>query len=79
MFYVNLFYLYSVLKKISPYFKLLSAGSDRDVTVNISKILNTFLVLFPSKMCVIKADIHKMLIRTANREGPDQTASSEAV
>ena len=28
---------------------------------------------------VIRAGIHKMLVRTANREDPDQTASSEAV
>ena len=30
-------------------------------------------------MLVIMADIHKMLVRIANREDPDQTASSEAV
>ena len=28
---------------------------------------------------VISAGIHKMLVRIANREYPDQTASSEAV
>ena len=28
-------------------------------------------------MLVIKAGIHKMLVRIANREDPDQTASSE--
>ena len=44
-----------------------------------SKILNTFLVLFSNKMLVIRAGIHKMLVRIANREDPDQTASSEAV
>ena len=27
----------------------------------------------------MRAEIHKMLIRIANREDPDQTASSEAV
>ena len=43
-----------------------------------SKILSTFLVLFLNKMLVISAGIHKMLIRIANREEPDQTAS-EAV
>ena len=31
------------------------------------------------KMLDIRAAIHKMLVRTANSEGPDQTASSEAV
>ena len=30
-------------------------------------------------MVIIKAEIHKMLVRIANREDPDQTASSEAV
>ena len=30
-------------------------------------------------MLVIRAGIHKMLVRIANREDPDQTASSEAV
>ena len=30
-------------------------------------------------MLVIKAGIHKTLVRIANREDPDQTASSEAV
>ena len=40
-----------------------------------SKILNTFFFLFFNKMMVIGAEIHKMLVRIANREGPDQTAS----
>ena len=44
-----------------------------------SKILNTFLFLFSSKLLVIKAGIYKMLIRIATREDYDQTASSEAV
>ena len=30
-------------------------------------------------MYVIRAGIYKMLVRVANREDPDQTASSEAV
>ena len=30
-------------------------------------------------MLDIRAEIHKMLVRIANREDPDQTASSEAV
>ena len=44
-----------------------------------SKISNTFLFLFASEMYVIRAGIHKMLIRIANRENANQTASSEAV
>ena len=31
------------------------------------------------KILVIKARIHKMLVRIANRENPDQTTSSDAV
>ena len=44
-----------------------------------SKILNGFLFLFLNKMLVIRAEIHKMLVRIANREDPDQTASTDAV
>ena len=40
-----------------------------------SKIVNTFLFLFLIKMFVFRADI----VGIANREDPDQTASSEAV
>ena len=44
-----------------------------------SKITNTFLFLFLNEMMIIRVGIHKMLVRRANREDPDQTASSEAV
>ena len=44
-----------------------------------SKISNTFLFLFSNKMLVFRPGIHKILVRVANREDPDQTASSEAV
>ena len=44
-----------------------------------SKILYTFYFLFSKKMWVIRAGIHKILVRIANREDPDQTASIEAV
>ena len=44
-----------------------------------SKILNTFLFLFSTKMLVITAGIHKTLVRIANKGDPDQTASSEAI
>ena len=44
-----------------------------------SKILNTFLFLFWSRILFIRVEIHKMLNKTANREESDQTASSEAV
>ena len=42
-----------------------------------SKISNTFLSLFSNEMLVIRAGIHKMSVRIANRKEPDQTASSE--
>ena len=35
---------------------------------NCSKVLNTFLFLFSNKMWVIKAGIHKMLVRIASRQ-----------
>ena len=44
-----------------------------------NKISNTYLFLFSNKMLVIKAGIYKCLVRVADREDPDQTASSEAV
>ena len=44
-----------------------------------SKISNTFLFLFSNKKLDFRAGIYKMLVRIANREDPDQTASSEAV
>ena len=44
-----------------------------------SNISNTFLFLLSNTMLVFRAGIYKMLVRIANREDPDQTASSEAV
>ena len=41
-----------------------------------SKIWNTFLFLLSTKLSVIRAGIHKLLVKIANREDPDQTASS---
>ena len=35
--------------------------------------------LFSNKMLVTRAGTHKMLVRIANGEDPDQTAASEAV
>ena len=40
---------------------------------------STFLFLFSNKLLVTRAGIHKMVVRIANREAADQTASSEAV
>ena len=44
-----------------------------------SKISSIFLFLISIKMLFIRAGTHKMHVRIANREDPDQTASSEAV
>ena len=44
-----------------------------------SKISNTFLFLFSNKIMFVRAGIRKILVRIANREEPDQTASEEAV
>ena len=42
-----------------------------------SKIWNTFLFLFLKEMLIIITGIHKMHARIANKEDPNQTASSE--
>ena len=55
-------------------FLLLSAKKYAVCTVNV---LN-FSTLF-TKLMVIRTAIHKMLVRLANSEDPDQTASLEAV
>ena len=46
---------------------------------NVIKFQTLFFCPFSYKMLVIKAGIHKMFGRIANREDPDQIASSEAV
>ena len=43
------------------------------------KISNTLLFQFLSKRLIIKTGSGKLFARLANREDPDQTASSEAV
>ena len=48
-------------------------------TVNVLKFWTLFSFCFSNKIWVIKAGIHKMFVRIANREDPDQTASLEAV
>ena len=52
---------------------------SRTYNGNCFKIASNFLIQFSNKMLVIKAGIHKMLVRIKNREDPDQTVSSEAV
>ena len=41
-------------------------------------ISNSFHNLFTSKMLLIMAKIHKILVRVANRDDPNQTAYSES-
>ena len=43
------------------------------------EILNTFLFLFSNKVLVFRTGIYIMLVRIANRDDPDLTASSEVV
>ena len=43
-----------------------------------SKISNTVLFPISNELMVLRSGIYKMLVRMANREDPDQTASSEA-
>ena len=61
--------------------------SSRHKRINIRELLGKrvhsqvkFRTLFVlEKMLVIRAGIHKMHVRIANREDPDHTVSSEAV
>ena len=62
----------------------LSFTSNRSNFYNISftvyvQKLRTLFSLFSTKLLLIKAGIHKMLVKIANKEDPDQTDSSEAV
>ena len=48
-------------------------------TVYVLNFQTLLLFLFSNEMLVLRAGSHKILVRIANREYPDQTASSEAV
>ena len=48
------------------------------IIVNVLKF-RTLIFLFSNKMLVFRAGMHKILVRIANREDHDQTASEEAV
>ena len=54
-------------------------GSILDFYSKCSQFSNPFLYLLSNKMLVFWTEIHKMLVRRANWEDPDQTASSELV
>ena len=49
------------------------------ITVNVLEISTFFSFCSQLKYCFFGTGIHKMLVRIANREDPDQTASEEAV
>ena len=51
-------------------FCVFEKNSDTEITVK-----TLFFFLFSNKMGVIKAGIHKMLVRIVNRKDPDQTGS----
>ena len=44
-----------------------------------SKISNTFFILVSNETMVIRAGNHKLLVKIAKRDEPDQTASEESV
>ena len=48
------------------------------ITVKVL-IFQTLFFLFSNKMLLFSTGIHKMHVRIANREDPDQTASSEGL
>ena len=48
------------------------------IYLKCSKISYTFHFMYSNKMLVFRAGIQIMLVRIADREDPDQTASSEA-
>ena len=66
---------------LRPLFCLFLRGRLRRVLLYYicSKIFSLFLFLFSNKILVNRTGINKMLVRIANREDPDQTASEEAV
>ena len=44
--------------------------------VNILKFLTLFILDFSTKILVIRVEIHNMLVKIANSEDPDKTASA---
>ena len=53
--------------------------NDGISTVNFLIFQTLFSFCSLKEMLVIRTGIHKMYVRVANREDPDQTASEEAV
>ena len=54
-------------------------GTVKRPMVKILKFLTPFSFCSQIKIMVLRAGIHKMLVRIANSEDPDQTSSLEAV
>ena len=69
-------------KYFSSTFNLLHTyyiGHSGLITVNVLNFLTPFSICSQIIFCVFRTGIHKNAVRIANREDPDQTASSEAV
>ena len=88
MYYRNSTELSQFNTKKIPYFDLWLMSESNLAPINTlsfamygkcSQISNTFHFLNSKKMRFISPGIHQILVRIANREDPDQTASSEAV
>ena len=59
-------------------YALLSRGLSKTLYSKYSKILSLFSFYSQKNVGFRGWNIHKMLVRTASREDPDQTASPEA-
>ena len=57
----------------------LNLDTKNGITVIVLKFPTLFLFPFSNIILVIRAEIHKMLVRIANKVDPDQTDPSEAV
>ena len=55
------------------YYSIMLSSSQFSGAMAMANVLKfqNFLFLYSNKMCVIKAGIHKMLVRIANRKDPD--------
>ena len=77
--YVSILFINTVVDPLTHNLKGTRMSKNKLTYGKCSKISNTFLILFSNKILIFRAGIHKILVRIANREDPDQTASSEAV
>ena len=77
--YVSILFINTVVDPLTHNLKGTRMSKNKLTYGKCSKISNNFLILFSNKVLIFRAGIHKILVRIANREDPDQTASSEAV